>query len=100
MSFTKNNKKQLDWTVEALEDRDAIWLYIAANSYSPTSATMVDIRIIQTAERLSAFPQSGKLFKADLRLAFVTKTQYTIVYKITENSVRILRVSHQKKKTP
>lgn len=100
MSFTKKIKKRLDWTTEALEDRDAIWQYIASIEQNPTNATLVESRIFQAAARLASFSDSGKPFKHGLRLAFVTKTQFTIVYKITETSVRILRVSHQRKKKP
>ena len=100
MNSTKSINRRLEWTVAAVKDRKKIWDFIALEEFSPFNAALVEARILQTADRLSHFPFSGKPFLRGLRLAFITKTQFTIVYRVLPNSVRILRIAHQKKKSP
>ncbi|MEI8362348.1 MAG: type II toxin-antitoxin system RelE/ParE family toxin [Betaproteobacteria bacterium] len=100
MNSLKSTNKRLEWAATAVKDRKAIWDFIALEEFSPFNAALVEARILQTADRLSHFPLSGKPFLSGLRLAFVTKTQFTIVYRVLPSSVRILRIAHQKKKSP
>ena len=100
MNSSKSTNKRLEWASTAVQDRKAIWDFIALEEFSPFNAALVEARILQTADRLSHFPLSGKPFLSGLRLVFVTKTQYTIVYRVLPSSVRILRIAHQKKKSP
>lgn len=100
MNSSKSINRRLDWTAAAVKDRKAIWDYIAIVEFSPFNAALVEARILQTADRLSHFPLSGKPFSNNLRLAFITKTKFTIVYSVLPNSIRILRIAHQKKEFP
>jgi plasmid stabilization system protein ParE len=98
MSSSKKIKKPLKWSVKAINDRLEIWNYIAVKEHSPMNAVLVETRLVQAAERLSLMPEAGKSYKKGLRVLFVSKTSYAIVYRNSEESVSILRVSHQRRK--
>lgn len=98
MLSSKNRKKQLRWTATAIKNRLAVWDYIAISENSPMNAALVDARILQAANRLIAFPASGKPFKKGLRVIFISKTSLALIYRGTLSHINVLRISHQKKK--
>ena len=94
----KNKIKPLDWSLTAINNRIAIFDYIAREQFNPINAAIVEGRIVEAAEKLKRFPLLGIAYKNGQRLAHIPKTQYTIVYRVTDTSIRILRVTHQKRK--
>ena len=98
MKPLKNTKKRLDWSITSQINRKDIFDYIEDVEFNVVNALLVDSRILATATRLQSFPLLGIAYKNGLRLAHIPKTQYTIVYRVTDTSIRILRVTHQKRK--
>jgi toxin ParE1/3/4 len=98
MLSSKNKKKPLRWTATAIKNRLAVWDYIAISEQSSMIAALVDARILQAANRLMDFPESGKPYGSGLRIVFITKTSLALVYRDTFSFINILRISHQKKK--
>ena len=84
---------KLIWSAFALSDRDAIFTFIEADN--PSSAIMVDERIVAAARRLIDFPASGRVGRiAGTREMVIKGTPYVAAYSVTQSAVRILRVLH------
>lgn len=98
MKPLKNTKKRLDWSIASQTNRKEIFDYIQDVEFNLINALLVDSRILTTATRLQSFPLLGIAYKNGQRLAHISNTQYTIVYRVTDTSIRILRVTHQKRK--
>ena len=45
-------------------------------------------------ERIKQFPESFAIIKKNLRLAMVSRFSYLVVYRITENHIRVSAVVH------
>ena len=90
---------KLTWSAFALSDRDAIFTFIEAEN--PSSAIMVDERIVAAARRLVDFPASGRVGRiAGTRELVINGTPYVAVYAVTQSVVRILRVLHGAREWP
>jgi toxin ParE1/3/4 len=90
---------RVEWSTFALDDRDAIFDYIEADS--PRAAITVDERIRAQAETLARFPQSGRLRRIEgTRELVISRTPYIAAYRITGDTVRILRVLHGARRWP
>ena len=50
---------QVSWTVQALDDLDAICLFIARDT--PRFAEVIALRFFQAAERAGEYPHSGRM---------------------------------------
>ena len=100
MRSTKSRPKRLDWSLRSLTDRRAIWDYIGVHDKNPINAELVDSRIQSSSALIEIFLQIGIPWKSSRRLYNIPKTQYTLVYRVMASSIRILRISHQKQKTP
>lgn len=84
---------QLEWSVFAQADREAIFDYIEADS--PQAAITVDDRIREQVEGLMKFPELGRPGRVDgTRELVIQRTPYIAAYRIAGNTVRILRVLH------
>ena len=84
---------RLEWSAFAQADRDAIFNYIEADS--PQAAVTVDDRIRVQAQELMQFPELGRPGRIDgTRELVIHRTPYIAVYRITNDSLRILRVLH------
>ena len=84
---------QLEWSIFAQADREAIFDYIEADS--PQAAITVDDRIREQAEGLMKFPELGRPGRVDgTRELVIQRTPYIAAYRIAGNTVRILRVLH------
>jgi toxin ParE1/3/4 len=84
---------QLEWSIFALADREAIFDYIEADS--PQAAITVDDRIREQVEELMKFPELGRAGRVDgTRELVIQRTPYIAAYRIAGNTVRILRVLH------
>ena len=90
---------RLTWSAFALSDRDAIFTFIEADN--PSSAIMVDERIVAAARRLIDFPASGRVGRiAGTREMVIKGTPYVAAYSVTQSAVRILRVLHGAQEWP
>jgi addiction module RelE/StbE family toxin len=90
---------KLTWSAFALSDRDAIFTFIEAEN--PSSAIMVDERIVAAARRLIDFPASGRVGRiGGMRELAINGTPYVSAYAVTQSAVRILRVLHGAREWP
>ncbi|MDR3724468.1 MAG: type II toxin-antitoxin system RelE/ParE family toxin [Terracidiphilus sp.] len=84
---------QLEWSIFAKADREAIFDFIEADS--PQAAITVDDRIREQTEELMKFPELGRAGRVDgTRELVIQRTPYIAAYRIAGNTVRILRVLH------
>jgi toxin ParE1/3/4 len=89
----------IDWSVQALEDRVAIFDYIWADS--PAAASRIDDRIDDEVERLVQFPETGRPGRAEgMRELVIARTPYIVAYTFTGVSVTILRILHGAQQWP
>jgi toxin ParE1/3/4 len=92
-------RMRLEWSAYAQADRDAIFDYIEADS--PQAAITVDNRIREEVEILARFLQSGRRGRIEgTRELVIGRTPYIVAYRITGNTVRILRVLHGSRPWP
>ena len=92
-------RMRLEWSAYALADRIAIFDYIEADS--PQAAVAVDERIREQIEVLARFPQSGRKGRIEgTRELVINRTPYIVAYRITGETVRILRVLHGSRRWP
>src|SRR5271157_1278494 len=90
---------RLEWSLFAQADRDAIFDYIEADSLQ--AAITVDDRIRVQVEGLVQFPESGRPGRIEgTRELVIQRTPYVAAYRITGNTVRILRVLHGAQQWP
>lgn len=82
------------WTLQAIEDVEAIRAYIARDSRH--FADLFAERIIAAVDRLAIHPESGRVVpefgRSDLRE--VVLSAYRIVYRLAGDDVAILSVFH------
>lgn len=84
---------RLEWSVFAIHDRNAIFDYIEADS--PQAAITVDERIEQQVHELGQFPEMGRPGRVEgTRELVIQQTPYVAAYRVTGDTVRILRVLH------
>lgn len=89
----------IEWSIFALDDREAIFDYIEQDS--PRAAVAVDNRIEQQVEALEQFPEMGRAGRLEhTRELVIQRTPYIAVYRIDGNTVRILRVLHGAQQWP
>ncbi len=84
---------KLQWSRFAFEDRIAIFDYIEQDN--PRVALRVDERIKSSIERLTAFPEMGRVGRVDgTRELVISNTPYIAAYQIMEDAILILRILH------
>lgn len=84
---------KLEWTGFALADREAIFDFIESDS--PRSAILVDETIGEQVQQLMLFPESGRLGRVEgTRELVVRNLPYVVAYRLSGDTVRILRVLH------
>jgi toxin ParE1/3/4 len=85
---------RVTWTEQALENLDAICLFIARDA--PRSAELFAARIFRVTDRLEQFPHSGRVVpeidRQDIREVIVHG--YRIIYRLSPEAVQILTVHH------
>lgn len=82
------------WTIQAVEDVEAIRSFIARNSVR--YAALVVEQIVDAVDRLEHFPRSGRVVPElqDETIREVILSSYRIVYRVTADVVQILTVFH------
>jgi toxin ParE1/3/4 len=85
------------WSSKAIEDIDAIAIYIARDS--PSYAAAVVQKIIDTTHCLSECPLTGTIVPEFSDSAMLEKCAYTyrIIYRVKEETVTIAAVIHTKR---
>jgi len=84
---------RLEWSAFAIEDRDGIFDYIEEDS--PHAAVVVDDRIRMQVKQLLQFPETGRPGRIEgTRELVIGQTSYIAAYRVTGDTVRILRVLH------
>ncbi|MGF6764763.1 toxin ParE1/3/4 [Paraburkholderia sp. GAS33] len=80
------------WTPEAEADRELVWEYIATDS--PSAAARMDELFDTAAQRLSEFPELGRLGRIPGTRELVAHENYQIVYEVSGELVWVLALVH------
>jgi addiction module RelE/StbE family toxin len=83
---------KLTWAPLAIEDRDSIFSYIAADN--PDAAIDLDELIEQKAALLIEQPQMGRAGRVRGTRELVVHPHYVFVYDVEGSRIRILRALH------
>ncbi len=89
---------RLVWTRPATADRRAIRTYIAQDN--PTAALALDELFSEKAGRLLDHPGLGRPGRITGTRELVAHQNYILVYDLTSDLVRVLRVLHAAKQWP
>lgn len=85
---------EIRWTLQALDDLEAICLFIARDA--PQVASVFADRAFRATDRLVDYPRSGRIVREldieDFREIILGN--YRLIYRIRENEVQILTVHH------
>lgn len=89
---------KLVWTRPAATDRREIRAYIAQDN--PSAALALDELLSERAGRLIDHPQLGRLGRVIGTRELVAHRNYILVYDMTADTVRVLRVLHAARQWP
>ncbi len=89
---------ELFWTPEATQDRDEIYDYIEAQN--PAAALALDELFAENAGRLVDHPGLGRPGRVAGTRELVAHQNYVLVYDVTGDLVRVLRVLHAARQWP
>jgi addiction module RelE/StbE family toxin len=90
---------RLEWAAYAIEDRITIFDFIEADN--PLAAATVDERISQQVRQLIRHSESGRIGRVEgTRELIIDRTPFIAAYRITNDTVRILRVLHGAQQWP
>lgn len=85
---------RVSWTIQALDDLDAICEFIARDV--PRYAQVFALKIFEATDRLESFPLSGRMVpeigKEEIRE--IIFGNYRIVYRVLKDEVEIITVHH------
>ncbi|WP_367347253.1 type II toxin-antitoxin system RelE/ParE family toxin [Stenotrophomonas bentonitica] len=88
----------LFWTPEAAEDRIEIFEYTEAGN--PAAALALDELFSEKADRLIDHPELGRMGRVVGTRELVAHQNYVLVYDLSGNAIRILRVLHAARHWP
>ena len=88
----------LHWTPEAIQDRDAIYDYVEADN--PIAALALDELFENMAGRLVDQPGLGRPGRVASTREWVAHQNDILVYDVTGDLVRMLRVLHAARRWP
>jgi toxin ParE1/3/4 len=86
------------WTPEALQDRNDIWDYIAAQN--PRAAASMDELFSVSAATLAEHPELGKPGHIHCTRELIPHENYRLVYEIYEDVVWVLALVHITRQWP
>ena len=90
---------RLEWSRLALADRDEIFDYIEADN--PRAAVAVDELIAYHVQLLAQYPERGRIGRVEgTRELVIGRTPYLAAYRITHDTVLILRILHGARQWP
>lgn len=89
---------KLVWTRPAAADRREIRAYIAQDN--PSAALALDELLFERAGRLIDHPQLGRLGRVAGTRELVAHRNYILVYDVSADTVRVLRVLHAARQWP
>jgi toxin ParE1/3/4 len=91
---------QVRWTPQAVDDLEAICLFIARDA--PSVAAIFAERAFDVSDRLAHFPESGRIVPEINNPTFreVLLGKYRIIYRIRSGDVQILTVHHGARELP
>ena len=91
--------QRINWTELALSDLEELAHYISQDK--PGAAKKMILRIRESVQQLSFYPQIGRIGRVSETRELVTPgTPYIIVYCITDHGIDILAVIHAAKRWP
>ncbi|MCZ8391833.1 type II toxin-antitoxin system RelE/ParE family toxin [Achromobacter xylosoxidans] len=90
--------RALRWTPEAIRDREAIYDFIEADN--PAAALMLDELLEEEAGRLIDHPGLGRPGRVAGTRELVAHPNYLLIYDVTNDLVRMLRVLHAARQWP
>ena len=85
---------QVRWTPQALDDLDAICLFIARDA--PQIAAVFADRAFRATDRLADYPRSGRIV-TELDVEHIREIilgSYRLIYRIREDQVQVVTVHH------
>ena len=85
---------EVRWTPQAIDDVEAICLFIARDA--PSVAALFAQRAFDATDRLAAFPESGRIVPELNNPIFreLILGKYRLIYRIRSGDVQILTVHH------
>ncbi|MDI1260575.1 type II toxin-antitoxin system RelE/ParE family toxin [Aquabacterium sp.] len=86
------------WTPEAEQDREDIWLYIAADN--PRAAIQIDALFSDATARLVDHPQIGRPGKIPGTRELIPHENYRLVYELDGEVVWVLALIHTSRRWP
>ncbi len=87
------------WSLFAIEDREAIFAYIEADS--SRAAARIDDGIEAQVELLATSPEVGRPGRVSgTRELVIQRTPYVAAYRVEAESIRVLRVLHGAQQWP
>lgn len=89
---------KLLWTRLAAQDRRDIRTYIAR--HNPAAALALDLSISDSTARLSTHPALGREGRVAGTRELVIHPNYVVVYDLTADCVRVLRLLHARRQWP
>jgi len=90
--------RELRWTLEAIQDREAIYDYVEADN--PIAALALDELFEEKAGRLIDHPGLGRFGRIAGTRELVAHQNYILIYDVTSDLVRMLRVLHAARQWP
>ncbi len=90
---------KVKWLRRALKNLDEVYQYVEQNN--PVAARAVLLKIQNAINNLVYFPMMGKQGRVEgTRELFVSQTPYIIIYKISSQTIIILRILHSSRRYP
>jgi len=89
---------ELFWTPEAIQDRGDIYNYIEIDN--PAAALALDELFSEKASNLIDCPNLGRSGSVANTREVVVHQNYILIYDLSENLIRILRVLHAARQWP
>ena len=87
------------WSPRAIRHLGALRAYI--DQHNPHAARRIADTLLKSVERLSAFPEMGRIGRvAGTRELVVKGTTYVIAYRVRRDRLEILAVFHGRQKWP
>jgi len=85
---------EVRWTPQALDDLEAICLFIARDA--PSVAAVFAQRAFDATERLADFPESGRIVPEmnDPNFREIFLSNYRLIYRLRSGDVQIVTVHH------